>query len=186
MTKKLGENRPTGRAAKRKGVGDSQSQYGFNAPNDSPDPFDSELFRERLALLVSGAPLTAFAAQCPGVTEGMLRKYIAGTMPGLDKAVAIAQGGSVSLDWLAMGGADPTPASGAAAVEAAIDLMLDVVEGLGEYLQEMGVPQAVPPQKHRTLVEIIAREMMKRQPGDEDSKVVDLSKFRQLVDLAVG
>ena len=134
---------------------------------------------------MSGAPLTAFAAQCPGVTEGMLRKYISGTMPGLDKAVGIAHAGGVSLDWLAMGGADPTPSSGTAAVEAAIDLMLDVVQGLGEYLQERGVPQPVPPQKHRTLVEIIAREMMEKQSLEESPKVVDLSKFRQLVDLAV-
>lgn len=57
-------------------------------------------FRERLTQVLAGRSVNAFGV-LSGVPESALRKYLAGTVPGLDKAVAIAQAAGVSLDWLA-------------------------------------------------------------------------------------
>lgn len=51
---------------------------------------------------IVGDNLSAFARRS-GVGESLLRQYIAGSKPGLDKAVAIARAGGVSLEWLATG-----------------------------------------------------------------------------------
>lgn len=38
-----------------------------------------------------------------GISDTMIRKYLTGSMPGLDKLVQIAEAGGVTLDWLARG-----------------------------------------------------------------------------------
>lgn len=56
---------------------------------------------ERIAATV-GSNVSAFS-RISGVGESLLRQYIAGSKPGLDKAAAIAKAGNVSLMWLATG-----------------------------------------------------------------------------------
>ena len=51
---------------------------------------------------VVGSNVSAFSRKS-GVGESLLRQYIAGSKPGLDKAAAIAKAGNVSLEWLATG-----------------------------------------------------------------------------------
>lgn len=46
--------------------------------------------------------VSQFAAKC-GVRESLMRKYISGSTPGIDKAVHIANSLGVNLDWLATG-----------------------------------------------------------------------------------
>lgn len=56
---------------------------------------------ERIKLVV-GDNVSAFS-RTSGVGESLLRQYIAGSKPGLDKAADIAKAGGVSLLWLATG-----------------------------------------------------------------------------------
>ena len=53
----------------------------------------------RIKSLIGREPLAGFARRA-GIRENLLRKYLAGSMPGLDKAAAIARAGEVTLDWL--------------------------------------------------------------------------------------
>jgi hypothetical protein len=57
---------------------------------------------ERIRSLVGRRSVARFAKDC-GIGESLMRSYLSGAMPGLDKAAAIARAGGVSLDWLATG-----------------------------------------------------------------------------------
>ena len=61
-------------------------------------------FAERLRIII-GDNVSSFARKA-GVPEGSLRQYLAGSLPGIDKAARIASAGEVSLDWL-IGGHGP-------------------------------------------------------------------------------
>ncbi|MDN3519557.1 hypothetical protein QWY84_18265 [Aquisalimonas lutea] len=44
----------------------------------------------------------SFANAC-GLSDSLIRKYLAGSLPGLDKVVVIAREAGVSVEWLATG-----------------------------------------------------------------------------------
>jgi transcriptional regulator with XRE-family HTH domain len=64
-------------------------------------------FSQRLAIAIGDESVNSFA-QRAGVGESVLRSYLKGTVPRLDKIVAIAQAANVSLDWLATGNGSMT------------------------------------------------------------------------------
>lgn len=59
-------------------------------------------FSARLKELIGDEPANRFAREAE-IGESLLRKYLAGATPGLDKVVAIATAKGVSLEWLARG-----------------------------------------------------------------------------------
>ena len=60
----------------------------------------SELqFSDRLKQLISDDSVNSFALKC-GLKEGVIRKYLTGSIPGIDKVSAIANAAGVSLEWL--------------------------------------------------------------------------------------
>lgn len=60
-------------------------------------------FSQRLSLTINGQSISGFSMKC-GVSESLLRKYLAGdSLPGTDKLVAIAHASDISLEWLATG-----------------------------------------------------------------------------------
>lgn len=64
------------------------------------------IFRERMQLLVGSGSTSAFAKKA-GIGDSLARKYLDKTapgVPGLDKALKIAQAFGVTLDWLAGAG----------------------------------------------------------------------------------
>lgn len=61
-----------------------------------------DTFAGRLRLAMDRESVNSFA-QRAGVPEASIRAYMRGTVPGLDKAMALAQAGRVSLEWLAFG-----------------------------------------------------------------------------------
>jgi len=65
---------------------------------------NSDLFKERLQLIISREKSrSAFAKKC-GVAESLLRNYLGGTsLPGMDKLIAMTEAAGVSIDWLATG-----------------------------------------------------------------------------------
>jgi len=56
-------------------------------------------FEARLRELIGHDSANSFARRV-GITESLLRKYLAGATPGIDKAEQIANATGVSLDWL--------------------------------------------------------------------------------------
>lgn len=56
----------------------------------------------RLELLKSKQAVNAFAQKC-GVSESLMRKYLAGSIPGADKLVQLARANGVHIAWLAAG-----------------------------------------------------------------------------------
>tara|TARA_B100001939_G_scaffold182605_1_gene157314 strand:+ start:333 stop:1049 length:717 start_codon:yes stop_codon:yes gene_type:complete len=63
---------------------------------------NSDQFSDRLKLLIGKDSVNSFAQKC-GVKEGSIRQYLAGSLPGIDKAAAIADATGVSLEWLVRG-----------------------------------------------------------------------------------
>ena len=64
---------------------------------------ESGALAARLKVLIRPGSVASFAKRC-GLAESVLRAYISdGRMPSLDKALAIATVGGVTLDWLATG-----------------------------------------------------------------------------------
>ena len=64
---------------------------------------ESGALAARLKVLIRPGSVASFAKRC-GLAESVLRAYISdGRMPSLDKALAIATAGGVTLDWLATG-----------------------------------------------------------------------------------
>lgn len=66
-------------------------------------------FASRILMLINGGSASAFAQKC-GISEGSVRQYLAGTIPRLDKALALARASGVSLEWLATGQEAPSVA----------------------------------------------------------------------------
>lgn len=65
------------------------------------DPASSG-FAKRLRQALEGDSVNAFAKKC-GLSESLVRKYLSGSLPGLDKASLMAQQLNVTVDWLATG-----------------------------------------------------------------------------------
>lgn len=71
-----------------------------------------ETFADRLRALIGEASQSEFARRC-GIGESSLRQYLAGSIPGIDKAVQIASGTGASLEWLITGESSRDSATGA-------------------------------------------------------------------------
>lgn len=77
--------------------------------NKNTNPAE-ESITDRIASLVDGSSVAAFARKC-GVSETVMRKYLNGAMPGSDKLIQIAEANGVSVQWLATGRELPPPQS---------------------------------------------------------------------------
>lgn len=66
---------------------------------------EPDVFALRLRELIGSSSVADFARKCE-LGDSLIRKYLDGAMPGLDKALQIARTGGVSLEWLL--GAEPT------------------------------------------------------------------------------
>lgn len=59
-------------------------------------------FSVRLKEAIGGRSVLSFAKEC-GLSDSLVRKYLSGSLPGLDKAIVMAKVAGVSLEWLATG-----------------------------------------------------------------------------------
>jgi hypothetical protein len=83
-------------------------------------PEESDAWIQRLKAIMGDESVSSFARRC-GFSESVLRGYlVSGKKPGLDYLVAIAEAGSVTIDWLATGRPPKTRAE-ARAARAAIE-----------------------------------------------------------------
>jgi transcriptional regulator with XRE-family HTH domain len=126
-------------------------------------------FAQRLRLALRGESVHAFAQRC-GIGDSTMRKYMQGSLPGLDTAVVIAKGAGVRLEWLATGegpmaeGAAPadSPAETVKAAEGVDeDLLQAVVEGIELWLTRSKV--TLGPQDKGRLVVLLYRIQARRR-----------------------
>lgn len=66
-------------------------------------------FADRLRMAMGSESEAAFATRCPEVSRPLLRKYLAGSEPGMSKVIAIAKAAGVGVEWLATGEGEMRP-----------------------------------------------------------------------------
>lgn len=81
---------------------------------------ESDALVARINEIKGDESVSAFARRC-GVGESLIRKYLAGSQPGIFTIVAIANAGSVTVDWLATGRLPKTRAEYRAQLQAPAD-----------------------------------------------------------------
>jgi len=69
--------------------------------SSSASELESE-FSGRLRQLIGTRPLLQFAKKS-GISDSLIRKYLRGSLPGMDNLIALADAGGVRVGWLATG-----------------------------------------------------------------------------------
>lgn len=64
--------------------------------------FDSAKFTERLKLIIGDTPVRRFS-RTVGISDTLIRNYLSGSMPSVEKAADIANGAGVDFSWLCFG-----------------------------------------------------------------------------------
>ncbi|WP_421621011.1 S24 family peptidase [Alkalilimnicola ehrlichii] len=59
-------------------------------------------FSRRLRLAIGDQPVFRFAQKC-GMSDSLIRKYLEGSMPGLEKLIMITRAADIRVGWLATG-----------------------------------------------------------------------------------
>ena len=68
--------------------------------------FDSAKFIERLKLVIGDTPVRRFSRSV-GISDTLIRNYLSGSMPSVEKAADIAKGAGVDFSWLCFGLGEP-------------------------------------------------------------------------------
>ncbi|TPJ83883.1 helix-turn-helix transcriptional regulator [Mesorhizobium sp. B2-6-3] len=159
-------------------------------------------FAERLRLALSGESPHAFSKRS-GIGDSTMRKYLMGSMPGLDNLLIIADAANVTLDWLAagkgpmhpgkspimvMGGTpegfvtvpkiDIRPSAGAGSLDLYEESEPDIFAFREEWLRRIGVS----PKSARLMV--AKGDSMRETINDGDLMIVDIS-IREFIDEAI-
>ena len=74
----------------------------YNSTNSLPLLPPDATFADRLRALIGDSSVSAFARKA-GLGEGLIRRYLQGSEPGLGKAEQISRAANCSLEWLATG-----------------------------------------------------------------------------------
>lgn len=94
-----------------------------------------KMFAERLEKVIEEFESPHAFSKKVGISDTMIRKYLSGSMPGLDKLLQIADTAGVSLDWL-IADRGPMRVHG----DATGDLVVESPDGGGNYLQRKQPP----------------------------------------------
>lgn len=81
--------------------------------------FDSAKFIERLKLVIGDMPVRRFS-RTVGISDTLIRNYLSGSMPSVEKAADIANGAGVDFSWLCFGLGEPPESISCAITKPAI------------------------------------------------------------------
>lgn len=70
--------------------------------SSSAQELETGKFSERLREAIGSQSVLAFSKSC-GISDSLVRKYLAGSLPGTDNLVLMAKAAGVSIAWLAAG-----------------------------------------------------------------------------------
>ncbi|MFG1409474.1 helix-turn-helix domain-containing protein [Xanthobacter sp. VTT E-85241] len=147
----------------------------------------SDGFASRLESAIQPLSVNAFALKC-GVLESSIRSYLRGTsVPGLDKAAAMAEAAGVTLDWLWSGKGPMRHIAGQSQIIPADPaLMGRVVAAIAEAHREAGIalPEA---QLGRVAYEVLSEIAAASEGPDEypDQMQVMLKRLKRRLQQAV-
>lgn len=126
--------------------------------------------------MVKSCDSASALAQAAGISEGALRKYLAGAEPTRVPLVALARAGEVSVQWLATGeGAMRGSTDAPVNQSLTADLVRDAVLELERYLA--AARRTLTPEKKARLVVLLCEQFS--QSGNVSEKIV-----RDLAELA--
>jgi phage repressor protein C with HTH and peptisase S24 domain len=74
----------------------------FHVPVACSTEIDETGFARRLRVAIGNQSVLSFATKC-GVSDNLIRKYLKGSLPGVDKLVTMAKTAGVTVEWLATG-----------------------------------------------------------------------------------
>ncbi|WP_254701359.1 S24 family peptidase [Neorhizobium galegae] len=94
-----------------------------------------ETFADRLKVLIGEQPANRFAREVK-IGESLLRKYLAGAVPGIDKVAQIAQMTGTSVEWLVTGNRRSDGPSTEADLSLIQRLDVDASAGLGALVED--------------------------------------------------
>lgn len=139
-------------------------------------------FGDRLRRAIGDRSILSFAKEC-GISDSLVRKYLAGSLPGLDKAVAMARVGGVSLSWLATGEGSPDQTPSAATGLGRPDIDLDALEDVMAQvlaLLEKRRPDLSVKARARIVRLVYEFYIKQEKPMDEASlnNIIELAAFR--------
>ncbi|WP_304524939.1 helix-turn-helix domain-containing protein [Halomonas sp. I5-271120] len=95
-----------------------------SAPEGSHSGMILELergFSKRLKQAIGNRSIHSIAKSC-GMSDSLIRKYLTGSLPGLDKALILAVETGVSLEWLATGQELPEKQPKSVSVKPSLDV----------------------------------------------------------------
>lgn len=131
-------------------------------------------FKERLTKVIGDRSVLSFAKEC-GMSDSLVRKYLAGTLPGLDKLVVMAEVAGVSVQWLATG--KEVAALGQPQID--YDKLEEVTTKILRLFQDRGVK--VKPEALARIIRLVY-EYVQRQGKDMDAasldNIIELAAYR--------
>lgn len=131
-------------------------------------------FKARLAEAIGSRSVLSFAKEC-GMSDSLVRKYLAGTLPGLDKVVVMAHVAGVSVQWLATG--KEVPPLGQPQID--YDKLEEVMTKTLLLFQKRGVK--IKPEAQARIIRLLY-EYLQRQGEEMDeatlNNVIQLAAYR--------
>jgi transcriptional regulator with XRE-family HTH domain len=110
-------------------------------------------FPRRLKQAIGGRSVLSFAKAC-GMSDSLVRKYLSGSLPGLDKALIMAREAEVSLEWLATGVAPSHQGVGSGdGVSVDLDRMEKVIAETRRNFEARGID--LPPESEAKVIRMI-------------------------------
>lgn len=131
-------------------------------------------FKDRLTKAIGDRSVLSFAKEC-GFSDSLVRKYLAGTLPGLDKVVVMAKVAGVSVQWLATG--TEIPPLGQPQID--YDKLEEVMIKTLRLFQDRGVK--IKPESQARIIRLLY-EYVQRQGKEMDeatlNNVIQLAAYR--------
>lgn len=94
---------------------------------------NSDLFSDRLRKAIGEESANSFARRA-GLGESLVRKYLAGSAPGIDKVAAIAAAANVRLEWLINGAGPMRGDEPALPAEVNVEILTQIIAATSDFL----------------------------------------------------
>lgn len=147
-------------------------------------------FSKRLRQAIGDQSVLSFAQKC-GFSDSLVRKYLSGSLPGLDKLVVLAEVAGVRAGWLAVG--EPPMLSDVKGSERRgkggrkfTDAEAELVDLWNQYRQGLGAGEPATTAMQGFVEEYNKSGLVGHVPGVDRLTVEELDKLRRRVRAAEG
>lgn len=122
-------------------------------------------------------------AKKSGISDSLIRKYLSGSLPGMDKLIALAEAGGVRVGWLATGELPMRPGEAPPQATAAPAMDLDALEDVITKVRTMvrNKRPDLSPRAEARIIRLVYEFLIKQgETMDEAAldNVIELAAFR--------